>query len=143
MFESLHMISRVRITTGIKAVMFSLALLLLSITVYSCTKEDNCGYPKSVTLLATGESKIISGEKGHVWLHLDDPYNLTIIEEVDSIYIEKDWLTIKLHFPDNHFELIAEPNPTKKNRAISIDLTIGDAFGYMTVKQNGNPAASK
>jgi len=121
-----------------------MAMLLVSLILCSCPdqyKMNNNGYPKTVTLLGTGDKKMVSGEIGLGFMEISDS-KFTVKEDEDSLYYQKDWLTIRYKLRDKHFECIAEPNSTKDKRVICIKLEFGNEYGLVDVVQNGNLSAS-
>lgn len=118
-------------------------MLAFSILLCSCEehRRDNNGFPKSVSLLGTGDKKIISGDAPIFDLVMEDA-EFIFQENTDSIILKKEWLTIKCVKGEKQIEIIAEQNTQNKVRKLKFGIDFFSIdYGIVQVTQNVNMEA--
>lgn len=119
----------------------SITVALCSLLFISCITWDNHGFPSTVSFSAEGGRQVFKGD-GEYFIGFSiqnskgDSYAWTsIVDELDSMVVSYDWLTIKTKTFSSEVEFIAAPNTGKKNRSLYIEGYFGKDNASVKVKQ--------
>lgn len=128
---------------------FSVVLLLMTMTFVACYNPHNSGYPKKVQFNANGGSKTIYGE-GHfgagVYVyepndptaHYDETVDTGTVPR-DSFCIHHKWVTVQWTYGERSLTITAEPNTTGQKRAMWIWLDIPlESHAEVDIYQSSN-----
>lgn len=125
-------------------------LCLLFIPIGSCEYEqdpEEYGYPAEIQFSAEGGSyyQEISNNTmvGQLTIFSDGEEKISSSsfsesEGVDVLYVEYEWLTVKMSRIESNLTVTAAPNPTAKSRKMKVELWMPPiGYSFIKIKQDG------